>query len=231
MLRERPRAFLGLGVLEGINLVLYLAALKSGPLPVVVALHLCAPIILIAVDVLARRRRMTRSVVLQLVCITSAILLVAWRRSEQSTAWSTLLGCALAISSAVCVAVLITLVAREAGPTSDPLSAASLQLLMGAALSSPLLLVELPQPTVSAALAAIGAFLLAPGFVLFWLAMRRLAPTVAGILGLNEVVVAAAVGLAIGDADITWVTLLAGLLVLAAVALESRTEGGITVCQ
>src|SRR5262249_50095904 len=80
--RTRPWFFVCLGVLEGLNLILYLFALTSGPLPVVVSLHLCTPILLVLAAVIRRGRPITPTLGLELALIAGAILLVSRRRRE-----------------------------------------------------------------------------------------------------------------------------------------------------
>lgn len=60
--------------------------------------------------------------------------------------------------------------------------------------------------------------------------MRHFIAPIAGIMGrLDEAVVAATIGLFIGEADSNTVTLLAGVLVLAAVTVQTRSYGVVAV--
>ncbi|MEV3959710.1 DMT family transporter [Nocardia sp. NPDC050193] len=223
-LRNSPGLFLRLGVLEVLNLVCYVAALHIGPLPVVVALHLTAPVLMIITQILRGGRAITVAVVAELVAVGVAIWLVAAHQPAE-TAWGpALAGCVLAVASAACVAGLITLVAREsAGRPSG--AAAGLQLLTASVLGAPLLGIAAltgagPTPAEALALAGIGAVLLGPGFACYWLALRDLDEVVAGLVGLNEAVVATVIGAAVAGSAVTAATLLAGALVLGAVGLE-----------
>ncbi|WP_328392168.1 DMT family transporter [Nocardia sp. NBC_00416] len=222
--RSAPGLFLRLGVLEVLNLVCYVAALHIGPLPVVVALHLTAPVLMIITQVVRGRRSITVVVTAELVAVGAAIWLVAWHQSADTALGPALAGCALAVASAACVAGLITLVVRESADRPSG-SAAGLQLLTASALGAPLLGFAVvtgagPSAGQSLALAAIGALLLGPGFAFYWLALRDLDEVTAGLVGLNEAVVATASGAVVVGADITVATLLAGALVLGAVGLE-----------
>ncbi|MEU1982587.1 hypothetical protein [Nocardia sp. NPDC019395] len=222
--RSAPGLFLRLGVLEVLNLVSYVAALHIGPLPVVVALHLTAPVLLIVVRIVRGRRAVTVTVAAELVAIGAAIWLVAGHRPADTALGPALAGCALALLSAACVARLITLVVREsAGRPSG--SAAGLQLLTAAILGTPLfglavLIGQGPTAGQSAVLAAIGALLLGPGFACYWLALRHLDEVTAGLVGLNEAVIATVAGAMVVGSEITVATLMAGVLVLGAVGLE-----------
>ncbi|WP_330249300.1 hypothetical protein OG874_23495 [Nocardia sp. NBC_00565] len=62
-----------------------------------------------------------------------------------------------------------------------------------------------------------------PGFACYWWALRDLDAPTAGIVGLNEAVVASVVGVAVAGSDITVATLVAAALVLTAVGLEVRS--------
>ncbi|WP_459545236.1 hypothetical protein [Nocardia sp. X0981] len=222
--RSAPRLFLRLGVLEVLNLVCYVAALHIGPLPVVVALHLTAPVLMIITQIVRARRAVTVAVVAELMAVGVAIWLVAGNQPADTELAPALAGCALAVASAACVAGLISLVAREsAGRPSG--AAAGLQLLTASVLGAPLLgfaLLTGTGPTAGQALvlAAIGALLLGPGFACYWLALRDLDEVTAGLVGLNEAVVATLAGAVVVGAHITVATLMAGALVLGAVGLE-----------
>ncbi len=222
--RTAPGLFLRLGVLEVLNLALYVAALHIGPLPVVVALHLTAPVLLIVERIVRGRRRPTVTVGLELLLVALAIGLVAGHPPGGSALAPALAGCLLALASACCVAALITLVVRESAGR-PAVTAAGLQLVTAAALGTPLLGLAItvgsaPAATDFAALTAIGALLLGPGFACYWPALRELNEVTAGLVGLNEAVVASVLGALLGGSDITAATLSAGVLVLIAVAME-----------
>jgi drug/metabolite transporter (DMT)-like permease len=104
-------------------------------------------------------------------------------------------------------------------------AAAGLQLLTASVLGAPLLGFAAltgagPAPSEALALAGIGAVLLGPGFACYWLALRDLDEVVAGLVGLNEAVVATVIGAAVVGSAVSAATLLAGALVLGAVGLE-----------
>lgn len=218
-----PGLFVRLGLLEVANLVLYVAALRLGPLPIVVALHLTAPMLIITTQILRRRRALDLRVIVELMLVAVAIWLVAGRHPGATATTEVVLGCVLALASAACVALLISLVASES-PGRATLSAAGLQLLIAAVLGAPLLAIGPPTLTVSWQLLAIGGLLLGPGFACYWWALRNLDAPTAGIIGLNEAIVAAVVGVAVAGSHITAATLVAAALVLTAVGLEVRSE-------
>ncbi|MFI7669013.1 hypothetical protein [Nocardia sp. NPDC049526] len=220
--RAGPGLFLRLGALEVVNLAFYAAALRIGPLPVVVALHLTAPVLIIATHIVRGMRELNLVVIVELVLVGAAICLVAGRPPAGTPAWQVLLACALAVASAASVALLIGLVARESADRAT-LSAAGLQLLCAGVLGAPLLVLRPPSVVAATELAVIGAALLGPGFACYWWALRRLDATTAGIVGLNEAVVASIIGTAVAGSHVTAATLLAGALVLMAVGLEVRT--------
>ncbi|MEV5648247.1 DMT family transporter [Nocardia sp. NPDC052254] len=217
----RPGLYLRLGILEAANLALFVAALRVGPLPVVVALHLTAPVLIIAAALLRGRRAPTPPVLLELLLIAAAIWLVTGYRSGP-IAGSVVVGCGLALGSAACVAMLVSVIARQPEPSHTTASAA-LQLLLGGVASSPLLLLDPPSVSVAATLAAVGAALLGPGFALYWQALRWLDAATASVIGLNEAVVATLVGAACTHQLPTSATAVAGGLILIAVGLEQRS--------
>ena len=221
-LTAHPGLYVELGLLEAANLALYVAALRIGPLPVVVALHLTAPVLIIAASLLRGRRAPTLPVLLELLLVAAAIWLVAGRHPGSTSAGSAVAGCALALGSAACVAMLVSVIARQPGP-NHTITAAALQLLLGGIASSPLLAIDPPSLPVAAELAAVGATLLGPGFALYWQALRWLDAATASVIGLNEAVVATLVGAVCTRSLPTSATAAAGVLILLAVGLEQRS--------
>ena len=190
-----------------------------------VALHLTSPVILIAAVVVRRRHAAMVLAGLEVALVVGAVALVAIAVPDSSTAGDVLLGSALALGSAAALALLISQVAREAS-AQDPDVAASLQLCFAAALTLPLALAASPTDGTVGSLLLIGVALLGPGFALYWRALRGLDAPVAGILGLNEAVVASLFGALAFGTQVGPATLGAALLILAAVALELRRSGG-----
>ncbi len=222
--RADRRLFLCLGGLETANLAFYVAALRLGPLPVVVALHLTAPMILIVSQVLRGKRSLGIAVLAELTLVGAAIGLVAVGRTDSRGTTAVVAGCVLALASAACVAGLVTLVAEHAAQRAT-LASAGLQLLLAAILALPLTIAAAPSSGwATAQLVAIGALLLGPGFACYWWALRTLDATTAGILGLNEAVAAAIIGAVLTDTLLTTATVVAGGLVLTAVAVQVRTD-------
>jgi drug/metabolite transporter (DMT)-like permease len=223
--RARPALYVRLGGLEAVNLALYTGALRLGPLPVIVALHLTSPVILIAADVARGRRPASAGLWCEFALIAGAIALVALAVPAGSSAGHVLWGSLLALASAAALALLISQVAEAAGG-QDPDVAAALQLSIAAVLTAPLAVVAAPSAATARDLLLVGVVLLGPGFALYWRALRGLDAPLAGILGLNEALVASVVGALAFDAEIGWATLGAAALVLAAVALELRRGRG-----
>ncbi|WP_067817254.1 DMT family transporter [Nocardia inohanensis] len=216
------RLYVRLGVLEVVNLALYMAALHIGPLPMMVALHLTAPVLLIGVRLVTRRRSLSFVVVVELSLVALAILLVSGRHPGTLSGAGVLLGCVLALCSAACVAVLITVVAR-ASPARGSVASAGLQLAVASMLGLPLLLIAPPEGAAALALIAIGACFLGPGFVCYWWSLRTVDAPTAGIVGLNEAISASIVGAVVTGTQLTPAVLGAGTLVLLAIGLEVRS--------
>lgn len=213
--------YLRLGVLEAANLGLYLAALRLGPLPVVVALHLTAPILIIVTRIVQRRLVITLSVVVELVLVAAAVVLVGVSRPGGSAPVSALIGCLLSVGSAACVAALVVLVAAHSADRPT-ITAAGSQLAAAALFAAPLALIVPPRGSAIIALLAIGGLLLGPGFACYWWALRKVDATTAGIIGLNEAVVASLLGALLASTRLTLATLAAGLLILGAVAVQTK---------
>jgi drug/metabolite transporter (DMT)-like permease len=225
--RSTPRVFLAVGALEVLNLVCYVAALRIGPLPIVVALHLTGPVLMILGQIVRGRRAFTRATAAELAAVALALWLIAGHAPAGITSGSALAGCLLALASAVCVAALITVVVRESAGRAGE-CAAGLQLLTAAVLGAPLLATSMvtgsgPTAGQVIALAVIGALLLGPGFACYWLAAHGLGKVTTGLVGLNEALVASLVGALVLGAAVTAADLVAGALVLGAAALELGT--------
>ncbi len=214
-----PGLYLRLGGLETANLVLYVTALRIGPLPVVVPLHLAAPVLLITVGLVRGHRPPTVPVAVEVLLVGAAMWLVTTHHPASLAVGEVVAGCLLALASAACVAILVSLIAREAEARST-VTSAGLQVLLAAIAGTPLLAIDPPTPRSAAELLAVGALLLGPGFALYWRALRRLDATTASIIGLNEAVVAALVAALYIGTRLTVATVGAGGLVLAAVGLE-----------
>ncbi len=221
-LAAQPALYVRLGLLEAANLALFVAALRIGPLPVVVALHLTAPVLIIAAALLRGRRAPTVPVLLELLLVAVAIWLVTGGHAGGAANGSVVAGCGLALGSAACVAMLVSVIARQPGPNHTTTSAA-LQLLLGGVASSPLLALDPPSVPVAVELVAVGAALLGPGFALYWQALRWLDAATASVVGLNEAVVATLVGAVCTQRLPSSATAAAGVLILIAVGLEQRS--------
>ncbi|MGY2008106.1 DMT family transporter [Nocardia gipuzkoensis] len=221
-LRSHPRIYIQLGLLEAVNISLYVAALAIGPVPVVVALHLASPIMLLVLAVVTGKRAMNVRIVVELLLLASAIVLVSARPGTEIGSGSALIGCGLALGSAAAVTALIVLVARES-QDRDPTVSAGLQLAVAGVLTAPFLLTTTTWDWGrTLAELGLGAALLGPGFALYWRAMRRLSPPIAGALGVNEAVVASIVVAVLDRSQLSWPTVLGGVLVAAAVLLDAE---------
>ncbi|MEU2036146.1 DMT family transporter [Nocardia amamiensis] len=220
-LRSHPRIYVQLGLLEAANISLYVAALSIGPVPVVVALHLASPIMLLILAVLTGKRAMNARIVVELILLVAAIALVSARPGTKTGTEEALIGCGLALGSAAAVTALIILVARESG-RRDPTVSAGLQLAIAGVLTAPFLTASTWDWNRMLAELALGAALLGPGFVLYWRAMRGLSPPTAGAIGVNEAVVASAVVAALDRSQISLPIALSGALVAAAVLLDAE---------
>lgn len=225
LLAAHWRMALIVGAFEAANLSLYLLALRTGPLPLMVALHLTAPVLLVLWQVARRERAPSVLVATELALIAGAVWLVADAQPAGQATTDALRGAALSLGSAVVLAAQITVMARLAKRDSRPdaVFSAGSQLAVAAVLSSPLLFAgALPPAADSALLLGVGAALLAPGFALYWRALRGLRPAAASIIGLAEGVIAPLVGAVAFAAAIGGAAVAAAALVLLAVVIELR---------
>lgn len=218
-LKSDLRLYCLIGGLEFANLVLYFVALNIGPTPVVVALHLSTPVLLIGYGLFKRPRKLDVLICVETALIVAAIILVVLDPVRYSSPLTVAIACVMALGSAVAVAVLIKVIASASG-TRPAVASAGIQLGMAALLSLPLAFVGHADQQDTILLVGAGAILLGPGFVLYWTALRGLDASTAGVIGLNEAVVASLfVGL-LRAGGTTPTTLLAGALILASVGLE-----------
>jgi drug/metabolite transporter (DMT)-like permease len=224
--RRQPRLFAVLGCLEAANLVLYASALHLGPLPVIVGLHLTSPILMVVWTCLRRQRPFSLMLAAESALIVGAVALIAAGAGERHSAASVLGGAVLALGSAVAVAALITMVARHAS-SETPEVGAALQMSVAAILTLPLIAVDPPSGPRLWHLGAAGAVLLAPGFALYWRALRGLTAQAASTIGLNEAVAASVVGALAYGSRFGLISLVAGLLVVLAVMIELGRSGAI----
>lgn len=214
------KPFLYLGILEAINISLYAAALRLGSTFAVVALHLTSPIFLILFGLATRKRRGTAFIWIQATLIALAILLYGSQPAREDGNAQPTLAALLATGSAVAVAALIYTVSKYAS-NMEPDPSAALQLGVAAVLTSPLLLFSRPESLHRAVfLILAGAFLLGPGFALYWRAMRGLDASTASIIGLNEAVVAVLLNLLLFDRTISIQTAVSGFVIFTAIAIE-----------
>ncbi|MGM7646796.1 EamA family transporter [Nocardia sp. JW2] len=223
ILMESPALYLRLGALEAANLMLFVAALKCGPLPVVVALHLIAPLLLLATEIVRGRRLLTPLVALEFLLVGAAVAVAVPSSSAEIRMDRALLGCVLAVGSAVCVAMLVSLIARESAQRPT-IASAGWQLVVAGFLGAALIFTDPPDPRTAGSLVLVGSLLLAPGFVLYWRGLRGLDATKASIIGLNEAVFAAVVSAIFTNTPITLGAVVGGVLVLSAVVLDDKSR-------
>ncbi|WP_280491981.1 hypothetical protein [Nocardia asiatica] len=220
---SHPRTFLRLGVLEAMNISLYAAALAIGPAPVVVALHLASPLLLLLLAVRAGERPMSVGVAVEFLLLIIAIMLVAARPGTEVRTGSAVLACVLALGSAAAVTALIILVTGESRQR-DPAMSAGLQLAVAGLLTTPLLLSVTWNGTRMLAELALGAALLGPGFALYWRAVRHLQPATVGAVGLTEAIVASGLVGVLDRSHISIPFVVSGILVAAAILLDIQDQ-------
>jgi drug/metabolite transporter (DMT)-like permease len=224
-LRSDLRLYCIIGGLEFANLILYFAALNIGPTPVVVALHLSTPVLLIGYGLVTGRRSLDVLVCIEIALIVAAIVLVVLDPVQFASPLLVAAACAMSLGSAVAVAILIKIIASESG-TRPAAASAGIQLGIAALLSLPLFFFHQADHREITLLVAAGALLLGPGFLLYWIALKALDASTAGVIGLNEAVVASLLVSSLRAGDATPTTLFAGALILVSVGLELRGRRG-----
>ena len=217
----RVRWIAVLFVLDLVNIGGFFTSLQLAPVGPAVALHLASPVILVLYELVWLRRPATPWRLASLALIVSGCTLAAVSTGTSGGGPLALLGLALALTSAVCVAltnVLAVHLAAVEGNWQIVVGAASLAraavcgaaaLVLGATFSSEGGLVLL-----AAVVAAVAVPMLWAG------AAPRISARSISILALNEAVVATVVAVAVLDQGLTLAALLATVVILVAIALE-----------
>lgn len=221
---KQRKSLLLVGFLEALNLGLYAIALALGPVTVVVALHLTSPVLLVAWLVVTRRKKFSPAILVQVVMIATALCLLAFQPVDGPLERPLLAGI-LALGSAVAVSILIYSVVRLA-PEAHPDVYSAGQLGLAALATSPLVFSGATTPSFNEilVLTGAGALFLGPGFAIYWRALRGIEAATAGIIGLNEAVVATLISVAIFNDRVTTETGVASVLVLVAVIVEALSR-------
>lgn len=221
-LRSSFKLFVTIGVLEALNLGLYVAALQLGPTPLVAALHLSTPVLLIIYALAKRHQPVSFGIFAELGLITGAIIYAIWHPGPSAEGQNVPVAATLAILSALFLAVLISVVAT-ASKHQDPDVASGWQLTLAGIVLAP---VALLGPGINGEafgiVTLIGLLLFAPGFALYWRGMRGVGAATGGVIGLNEVIVSSIVVLVLAPEKLTTTSVVAALAVSVVIALEVR---------
>jgi drug/metabolite transporter (DMT)-like permease len=209
------------GLFEAVNVVTYVVALHLAPVSVVVPLHLSAPVVLIVVQVARRQRPVDLPVLVQLALVSSAVVLLGPHPGE-SQGGHPLAGAALALVSAVSVAALVTTINRQ-GLGTDPFRDGAWQLISATVAGGALGFLGAPPFPQSAVLFLAGVALFGPAFALYRSSVVAMPPLRASLLGLNEALVAVVLASTAFAQPLTPYALLSGVLIAAAVLVESLT--------
>lgn len=211
----------GLFVLDVLNVGGFFTALQLAPVGPVVALHLASPVVLLLYELVWLRRPATRWRIGSLVLVVSGCVLAAVAAGTAGGGPLALLGLALSLMSAVCVALTNVLAVRIATVGG------SWQLVVGTASLARAALTGGVARLVGASFDAEGGLLLvaavlaAGGVTFLWAgAAPRISPRSISIVGLNEAVVATIVASAFLGESLTVAAVAATAVILAAIALE-----------
>jgi drug/metabolite transporter (DMT)-like permease len=220
---ERTIAALGrflplLAVIEAGNVALYYVALQVGPVGPVIAVHLTAPVILTLIDMARGRRRLTSSRAATFVLIIAALAMIATTGPADGRDHA-MVGLALSLASAGCLAAFITIVRKVADRTPATLGA-GIQMLCSGLLLSPALIALDGDRGDLATLVLTAVILFAPACLLYWRALRTLSAITAGSIQLGEPFFGAAAAVLLYELRPTRYELLSVALVIAAVFLE-----------
>jgi len=181
----RRRRIALLGAVEAANVLCYYVALQMAPVGPVMALHLAAPVLLTVVALARGRRSVSIRNVSAILMISAALTLVALSGQEGARHPAVLQGLALSLVSAACLAVFLTLVSSTASGIA-PAPAAGFQMLVSGLVLCPALMDLRQHGSSLAPLLAVSVALFAPACWLYWFAMRRLTPILAGTVLLTE---------------------------------------------
>ncbi|MET9311011.1 EamA family transporter [Kribbella sp. NPDC003505] len=210
-----------LAVMETANVALYYVALQLAPVGPVMALHLTAPVMLTAVELARGRRRLTPAQVGSLLLICAALAVLGLGGRFVGNRPHLVVGLLLSLVSAGCIAVFITIVSKVAGKTS-PTMGAGVQMLCSGLVLAPALFVIRVATDDLVSLVMTAASLFAPACLLYWRAMRDLAPITAGRVQLAEPLFGAVAAMAIFAIRPSGFEAFSAVLVLVAVLLELR---------
>ncbi|GAA1781943.1 hypothetical protein GCM10009682_00260 [Luedemannella flava] len=191
---HRPRAVLAalggrrralLGAVVAVNVLCYYVALQLAPVGPVMAVHLLAPVLLTVAALVRGRRRLTPVRALSLAMVCTALLVIAAGPADRDAYPYAVVGLALSLVSAGCLAVFVTTVSRSAND-APPIAAAGLQMFVSGLLLAPALAQFRAYPQDFLILILLGLAVFAPACWLYWYAMRRLTPIVASTVLLTE---------------------------------------------
>lgn len=213
-----------LALLEASNTALYYLALHLAPLGVVIALHLTSPLMLAIAEILHGRRSARPRDLISVVAVAAAIILIGL--TEQSGGGSSVvLGLALSVASAACLALVIVIVRRFSSQTSS-LVGSGLQMLCSGLLLAPSLVLLRGHGGAVLPLAVTAVGLFAPAAWYYWRALRHLEPIPAATIGLTEPIFGALAALVIFRISPSILDAFAVLLILAAAWLELTRQPG-----
>jgi drug/metabolite transporter (DMT)-like permease len=212
-LRDR-RATLGLvilGVADAINVALFFAAVRRGPVAVAVLTHYLAPLLVaLTAPWVMREPRSVRALIGTPLTLGGLAMLI-WRPGEDFSGWTALLGAASAVFFAACVFGAKT-AARAWSPLAitcvhSAISVATLLLLFGSSALPPLQL-----PTLWVVAGGLSSGLI--GNILFNTGLSRIPTTAASALTYLEPLTASVVGWVFLQQALGPWALVGGLLVL-----------------
>jgi drug/metabolite transporter (DMT)-like permease len=217
----RTRWVLMLLAIDLVNIGGFFVALGIAPVGPVVALHLSSPVLLVLYELVVRRRPVTAWRIASLCLVVLGCTLAAWSAGTSGGGQLALLGLALALLSAVAVALTNVFAVRLSAAQGNwqvVVGGASvlrggactaLALVTGASLAG-----DAPGILTVAVVAAVGV-------VLMWaVAAPRLAPRTLSVIGLNEAVVATLVAVIAFEKPLGPAAALATVIILVAIAVE-----------
>lgn len=214
------RDLAALAALEALHSALLVAALRSGDTVTVIALHLTAPIILLAA---VARGRLAGPQKAAAALATATVVLAAQATPQAGgPASDPQLGAALAALAACSLAALMWKSGRVMRRGADARQTAAVQMLGAAALLAPAAAAAPPSLSAAGNVLALGALLCAPSMLMLYRIFRVVDPAAAGVLFLCEPVFGAAVAFALFG-DVPSITAaFAALCAVAAARVQQR---------
>ena len=223
-LQLRPLAVIGIA--GAVVSFTFFASLGMAPPAIASALHLCAPVLLVAVGLARRRRRLDRATLIVLGLLVAGSASGIAGDGLSSVTPHVLLGIGLALVSAAAIAYRATLVNRHPSGAGAAFNSGIATMVCGVPFV-PFLFTNPPTLHEALVMTVITLTCYVPAGLMAWWAAPKLEPTMTTAIGLNEAMVTASLAWVMLGARLSPLQLAGGVAILAAVVLEARRHTAI----